>query len=109
MELIGSVVVPVPADAIYLNQLLVYVEIAGEIVKHAAPWVKTAKAESQATGCAGGSSYCTRRSARIRMRDQIESEDSRSCGSTTVLRSCGTRAGRQLQYCRALAIAQARD
>jgi hypothetical protein len=25
------------------------------------------------------------------------------------LRSCGTRAGRQLQYCRALAIAQARD
>jgi len=28
--------------AIYLNQLRVYMEIAGEIVKHAAPWVKTA-------------------------------------------------------------------
>jgi hypothetical protein len=67
-----------------LNQLRVYMEIAGEIVKHAAPWVKTAKAELQATGCAGGSSYCTRRSARIRLRDQIESEDSRSCGSTVL-------------------------
>ena len=43
-----------------------------------------AKAELQATGTAGGSLYCTRRSARIRLRDQIESEDSRSCGSTTV-------------------------
>jgi len=43
-----------------------------------------AKAELQATGTAGGSLYCTRRSARIRLRDQIESEDSRSCRSTTV-------------------------
>ena len=45
---------------------------------------KITKPDLQATGCAGGSSYCTRRSARIRLRDQIESEDSRSCGSTTV-------------------------
>ena len=43
-----------------------------------------AKAELRATGTAGGSLYCTRRSARIRLRDQIESEDSRSCRSTTV-------------------------
>ena len=43
-----------------------------------------AKAELQATGTAGGSLYCTRRSARIRLRGQIESEDSRSCRSTTV-------------------------
>ena len=43
-----------------------------------------AKAELQATGTAGGSLYCTRRSARIRLRDQIENEDSRSCRSTTV-------------------------
>ena len=43
-----------------------------------------AKAELQATGTAGGSLYCTRRSARIRLRDQIESQDSRSCRSTTV-------------------------
>jgi len=83
-------------------------EIAEEIVKHAAPWVKTAKAELQATGCAGGSSYYTRQSARIRLRDQIESEDSRSCGSTTVLSAVAARAGRQLQYCRALAIAHKR-
>ena len=41
-----------------------------------------AKAELQATGTAGGSLYCTRRSARIRLRDQIENEDSRSCRST---------------------------
>jgi hypothetical protein len=90
MELIGSVLVPVPAD--YTRELRVYMEIAGEIVKHAAPWVKTAKAQLQATGCAGGSSYCTRRSARIRLRDQIESEDSRSCGSTTVLSAVAARA-----------------
>ena len=43
-----------------------------------------AKAKLQATGTAGGSLYCTRRSARIRLRDQIENEDSRSCRSTTV-------------------------
>ena len=43
-----------------------------------------AKAELRATGTAGGSLYCTRRSARIRLRDQIENEDSRSCRSTTV-------------------------
>ena len=43
-----------------------------------------AKAALQATGKAGGSLYCTGRLARIRLRDQIENEDSRSCGSTTV-------------------------
>src|SRR3954470_4212597 len=48
------------------------------------PWVKIAEAKLQATGCAGGSSYCTCRSARIHLRDQIESENSRSCRSTTV-------------------------
>ena len=51
-----------------------------------------AKAELRATGTAGGSLYCTRRSARIRLRDQIESEDSRSCGSTTVSSAVAARA-----------------
>ena len=32
----------------------------GETVKHPATWVKIAKANLQATGCAGGSSYCSR-------------------------------------------------
>ena len=50
-----------------------------------------AKAELQATGTAGGSLYCTRRSARIRLRDQVESEDSRSCRSTTVLSAIAAR------------------
>jgi hypothetical protein len=96
--------------AIYLNQLRVYMEIAGEIVKYAAPWVKTAKAQLQATGCTGGSPYFTRRSASIRLRDQIESEDSRSCGSTTVLSAVAASAlAGNCRYCRALAIAQARD
>ena len=68
-----------------------------------------AKAELQATGTAGGSLYCTRRSARIRLRDQIESEFAKLPLDDGLLRSCGTRPGRQLQHSRALAIAQARD
>ena len=69
-----------------------------------------AKAELQATGTAGGSLYCTRRSARIRLRDQIENEDfAKLPFDDGLLRSCGTRPGRQLQHSRALAIAQARD
>ena len=69
---------------IYEPTVHIYMGKVGETVKHAAPWIKIAEADLQATGCAGGSSYCTRRSARIRLRDQIESEDSRSCRSTTV-------------------------
>ena len=69
-----------------------------------------AKAELQATGTAGGSLYCTRRSARIRLRDQIENEDSRSCRSTTVSSAVAARdPGRQLQHGGALALAQARN
>jgi hypothetical protein len=41
--------------------------------------VKIAKADLQATGCAGGSSISA-----YPLRDQIESEVSRSCGSTTL-------------------------
>jgi hypothetical protein len=62
------------------------------------------------TGCASGSSYCTpsisaypsARSDRKRGHAKLRLDDS-------PLRSCGTRAGRQLQHCRALAGAQARD
>ena len=47
-------------------------------------WAAPIASGLRATGTAGGSLYCTRRSARIRLRGQIESEDSRSCRSTTV-------------------------
>src|SRR5258705_1846538 len=70
--------------ATYMNQPCVYMGKVGEPVKHAAPWVKIAKAELRAIGTAGWlfvlhpsiSAYC--------LRDQIESEDSRSCRSATV-------------------------
>ena len=38
----------------------IYMGKVGETVKHPATWVKIAKANLQATGCAGGSSYCSR-------------------------------------------------
>ena len=38
----------------------IYMGNVGETVKHPATWVKIAKANLQATGCAGGSSYCSR-------------------------------------------------
>jgi hypothetical protein len=62
--------------AIHMNQRYSYGE-AGEIVKHAA--VKIAKAELQATG------LCQWLFSRpsTSLRDQSESEDSRSCASTT--------------------------
>src|SRR6266487_5093717 len=66
LEQLGSVAVAVPADYTrYMNQLFIDMGKVGETVKYRALWVKIAKAELQATGCAaGGSSYCTRRSAR---------------------------------------------
>jgi hypothetical protein len=69
-----------------------------------------AKVELQATGCAGGSSrICPSisiceppRSDRKRGLAKLRLDDG-------LLRGCRTRAGRQLQDCGALAIAQARD
>ena len=80
------------------------------IVKYAASLGKKIKAELQATGCVGGSSricpsisVCeTPRSDRKRGLAKLRLDDG-------LLRGCSTRAGRQLQHCRALAIAQARD
>ena len=95
LGLIGSVVAAVLSTTRDIYEPTVYL-IWGKREKlssTAAPWVKTAKAVLQATGCAaGGSSYCTRRPARIRLRDQIESKDSRSCGPTTVPSAVAARA-----------------
>ena len=92
LKLIGSVAVAVPADyrrhiikqhRVMKQQRVLYGE-SGRSCQAPGLSGKITKPDLLATGCAGGSSYCTRRSARIRLRDQIESEDSRSCGSTTV-------------------------
>jgi hypothetical protein len=51
-----------------------------------------AKVELQATGCAGGSSRICPSITFASLRDQIESEDSRTCGSTTLSSAVAVRA-----------------
>src|SRR6185369_13335676 len=67
--------------AIYMTQSL---SIWEKCEKLSSAGGKAIKIDLQATGCAGGSSYRTLRSAHIRLRDQIESEISRSWGSIMV-------------------------
>ena len=91
LKLIGSVAVAVPADYtrhICEAQLCIYMGKVGEAVKRGPTITKT---DLQATGCAGGSSYCTRDQRVSVSRDQIESEVSRSCGSTTVFSAVAAR------------------
>ena len=88
LKLNGSVTVAVPRRlhvTYYEASMGIYMGKVGETVKHPATWVKIAKANLQATGCAGGSSYCSRdQRVSVCAGGQIESEDSRSCGSTTL-------------------------
>jgi hypothetical protein len=63
LKLNGSVTVAVPRRlhvTYYEASMGIYMGKVGETVKHPATWVKIAKANLQATGCAGGSSYCSR-------------------------------------------------
>ena len=63
LKLNGSVTVAVPRRlhvTYYEASTGIYMGKVGETVKHPATWVKIAKANLQATGCAGGSSYCSR-------------------------------------------------
>jgi hypothetical protein len=63
LKLNGSVTVAVPRRlhvTYYEASMGIYMGKVGETVKHPATWVKIANANLQATGCAGGSSYCSR-------------------------------------------------
>src|SRR5260370_18063992 len=95
LGLIGSVVAAVLPTTRDIDEPTVYF-IWGKREKlssTAAPWVKIAKAVLQATGCAaGGSSYCTRRSTRIRLRHPVDTKELSSCGPTTVPPAVAARA-----------------
>ena len=84
LKLIGSVAVAVAADyTLYVKPTMYLYGESGRNCQAPGHLGKIAKANLQATGCAGGSSYCSRDQP-YPSRDQIESEDSRSWGSTTV-------------------------
>ena len=71
--------------------IVIYMGKVGEAVKRAG---KATKTDLQATGYPVALSYSPPRSAHIRLRDYIESEISRSSGSTMAFSSCDTRVGR---------------
>ena len=93
LELIGSVAVAVPArlHATYMNQPCIHMGKAGETVKHAA-LSKNSQSNSTPPAVPVALRIAPVRSARIRLRDQIERVDSRSCGSTTVPSAVAARA-----------------
>ena len=91
------------------HQSGIYMGKVGETVKHPATWVKIAKANCKPPAvpvalriAAAISAYPSARSDRKRGLAKLRLDDG-------LLRRCGIRPGRQLQHCRALAIAQARD
>jgi len=112
LKLNGSVTVAVPRRlhvTYYEASMGIYMGKVGETVKHPATWVKIAKAICKPPAvpvalriAAAISAYPSARSDRKRGLAKLPLDDG-------LLRSCGTRPGRQLQYSRALAIAQARD
>jgi len=112
LKLNGSVTVAVPRRlhvTYYEASMGIYMGKVGETVKHPATWVKIAKAICKPPAvpvalriAAAISAYPSARSDRKRGLAKLRLDDG-------LLRGCSTRAGRQLQHCRALAIAQARD
>ena len=112
LKLNGSVTVAVPRRlhvTYYEASMGIYMGKVGETVKHPATWVKIAKAICKPPAvpvalriAAAISAYPSARSDRKRGLAKLRLDDG-------LLRSCGTRPGRQLQHSRALAIAQARD
>src|SRR4030081_496441 len=83
LELIGSVAVAVPArlHATYMNQPCIHMGKAGETA-NPAPLRKNSQSNSPPQAVPVALRIAPVRSARIRLPDQIERVDSRSCGST---------------------------